>query len=173
MLAMKKAAALIVTLSLCTPVQAMHLSKKSETVEVKKVRDGDTLELTDGRLARLIGVDCPEIQQDKANKLNAARLKVPYPHYMSYATKARDYLEKKIAGQKVQIKTDSIFKFADHQDPSGRLWVYLFANQNLVNQDMIQQGYCFVQEKYQFKFREKFVRAEKSAKEHKRNLWSE
>lgn len=32
----------------------------SEQVDVKRVIDGDTVELEDGRSVRLIGVDCPD-----------------------------------------------------------------------------------------------------------------
>jgi micrococcal nuclease len=158
-----------------TSAEALSLrpEKKHSEVQVKRVIDGDTLELSDGRLIRLIGVDCPEFNENSANSENASRRKIPYPHFVTFATEAKQFLEKRIGEQPVQIETDPNFKFFKHSDLSDRLWVYLSKNKILINEELIGNGYCFVHDKYQFRYRKEFLEKEKEAKEKRIGIWSQ
>lgn len=78
------------------------LNRIDETVGVRKVHDGDTLILRDGRKVRLIGIDTPEL----------ARAHQPA---QPYARRAREQLAKLVRGSNNQIQlqygTDSHDKY--------------------------------------------------------------
>jgi micrococcal nuclease len=160
---------------LSTAAEALSLklqSEGAETTRVKRVLDGDTLELEDGRMIRLIGVDCPEFSQKTSNRISASKLGIPYPHFVSYAQESKDYLKERTGSGPVKIEMDPAA--GNYVDPSGRLWVYLQGKNNTtINEDMIRQGYCFVHEKYRFLYREEFTGAEKEAKTEKLRIWSQ
>ncbi len=153
---------------------AMDFLRKTETeteVQVQKVLDGDTVKLEDGRLIRLIGVDCPEFNKEEGNELDASKLKIPYPHFVSYAKKAKDYLETRVDQGPLKMVMDPAFK--NFVDPSGRSWAYFNKGGRSINQDMIRQGYCFLHQGYQFRDRKAFFQAQNQAKAEKRGLWNQ
>lgn len=101
-----------------------------ETVVIKKVVDGDTLRLTDGRNVRLIGINTPEIGYSDA---------VDEP----LAVAARDTLQRMLMsnrqrGQSVELRYD-----AERKDRHGRLLAHVYINGQNVQQQLLAQGLAF------------------------------
>ncbi|WP_221799967.1 thermonuclease family protein [Paenibacillus typhae] len=91
--------------------------------EVTSVIDGDTFRIrTDEgntEKVRLLLIDTPEIG-DK-----------PEP----YALEARDYAEELLAGQTVHLEFDE-----SERDQYGRLLAYVYVNEQMVNELLLEQG---------------------------------
>jgi micrococcal nuclease len=81
-----------------------------EQTRVAYVVDGDTVELTDGRRLRLIGIDTPELGRDGAR-------------HEPYAVEARSRLRRLLAegGHGIALRLDR-----EHQDRYGRLLAHAF-----------------------------------------------
>ncbi|MCB0162855.1 MAG: lamin tail domain-containing protein [Anaerolineae bacterium] len=120
-----------------------------DTATVARVVDGDTIELTDGRRVRYIGVNTPERGQ---------------PYY-SEASEANRQL---VDGRQVQLEFDQ-----DTFDQYGRTLAYIWADGVLVNLEIIARGYANAftvppNVKYDADFRQ----AEREARDAGRGLWA-
>jgi len=120
-----------------------------ETSVVKRVIDGDSLELRDGRQVRLIGIDAPEYSTPGADL-------------------ATNYLEKLVSGRKVDMKRDRRDK-----DKYGRLLRYVYSGGCFVNEEMVKKGYaqviCFEDAK---KHLDELLGIQEIAKSSKTGLWA-
>jgi len=109
-----------------------------DTLTVKRIIDGATLELNDGRTVRLIGVDCPEFKDHERNKRNAERLGIVPEHYASYARKANTFVWE-VSGlmnlfrkgpypgpYDTQLEFDEENEEIQHKDQYGRTLAYVF-----------------------------------------------
>ena len=86
----------------------------SVTVRLKKINDGDTITLENGRLVRFVGINTPEINHRNQNKSEP------------YAIEAKSLLEKYLhAGDRLYLVFDKI-----KQDKYGRLLACLCIQQN-------------------------------------------
>lgn len=131
--------------------------KKIPLVTVIKVRDGDTIELSDGRVVRYIGVDTPEL------KINEC-----------YSSKSAQINKNLVLNKKVRVETD-----INILDNFGRTlaYVYLTNNDNvqqkMVNQELLENGSGrFFLDTVNVKYQKKFVAAANRAHRDKRGLWS-
>ena len=106
---------------------ALPAGSNWESVTVKFVLDGDTLELTDGRRVRLIGVNAPE--------RNAAKRAVPEP----FSKKATERLKALVLGKRLKV-----VKGQEAKDRYGRYLMYLYddADQELTHQ-LLAEGLAF------------------------------
>ncbi|HEX9924936.1 MAG TPA: thermonuclease family protein, partial [Anaerolineae bacterium] len=91
-----------------------------ETATIARVVDGDTIELSDGRRVRYIGINTPERDQ---------------PYYQE-ATETNRQL---VANQQIQLEFDQ-----DTFDQYGRSLAYIWVNGSLVNWEMVNRGYANV-----------------------------
>ena len=93
-------------------------SEGREVFGVATVYDGDTLTLANGEKLRLIGIDAPEIHEEE-----------------SYAIESRDFLRALLLDQKVSYEQDKT-----ERDKYGRLLVYLYVEDVLINERMVEVG---------------------------------
>lgn len=94
---------------------------------VKKVYDGDTVLLQDGRKVRLLGINTPEIE----HRNNAAE---------AGGSEAKAWLENLLRGKKVRLQTD-----VEKQDKYGRDLAYLFTEDGMhVNIELVKHGLAAV-----------------------------
>ncbi|MDV2858717.1 MULTISPECIES: thermonuclease family protein [Oceanimonas] len=131
---------------------------KYETANVKKVIDGDTVYLADGRRIRLVGIDTPELYKN-------GRL-APEPG----AEKAHRWLSNKLP-EKSQMKLVFAVK---RRDDYGRLLAYPLTNSGqLLVKSMLAAG---LGELMLFEPNHKYWRcllaAEQQARRHNRGIWS-
>jgi endonuclease YncB( thermonuclease family) len=100
-------------------------SAVAETIGVRHVHDGDTIELSDHRRVRLIGIDAPELARDG------------HPA-QPFGIASRDYLRRLMRehGNRIGLVFDTVTK-----DKYGRTLAYLFFdNGDSVEADMIDAG---------------------------------
>ena len=126
---------------------------------VKKIVDGDTIELTNGQMVRYLGIDTPETRHREGS------IWVYAPE--EYAEKAKDFNSRLVGGKQVRLEFD-----VQKKDRYGRLLAYCFAGDVFVNARMLQEGYATL---YTFppnvKYVDMFVRLQKEARENNRGLW--
>jgi endonuclease YncB( thermonuclease family) len=104
-------------------------------VEVKRVIDGDTLQLGTGGTVRLIGVDTPETKD-------------PRKPAQAFGKEATAFTQRTVVGQRVRLEYDQ-----QRQDKYGRTLAYVYLeNGTFVNAEIIRQGYKFAYVKYPFKY---------------------
>ena len=91
--------------------------------------DGDTVELSDGRLVRYIGIDAPEVRRREGGRW------VVDPEPMSQeATEFNRYL---VQGQSVRLEYD-----VQTHDRFGRLLAYVYVGDVMVNAQLLKAGFA-------------------------------
>lgn len=96
------------------------LHQQAEGMFCVSVYDGDTLELENGEVVRLIGIDSPE-HSDPGGDI------------------ARDYLSALVLNRRVILVPGT-----EEQDDYGRLLRYVYVNGVCINEEMIRKGYAEV-----------------------------
>jgi micrococcal nuclease len=127
------------------------ISAHGQNFIVKKVIDGDTIVLSNGERARLIGVETPETKH-------------PYKPVEYFGKEAYRFTKKMVEGKRVKLK----FDWQD-RDRYGRLLAYVYLlDGTFLNAEIIKQGYGFAYTKYPFKYLDEFREYEREARENKR-----
>jgi hypothetical protein len=105
-----------------------------ETVNVTRVIDGDTIEISSGETVRLLGIDTPERGK-------------------TYYNEAIEFLKSNIDGQEIVLE-----KGIEDRDKYGRVLRHVFLGNIHINKLMIQEGYAnpyfLNNKKYEKEFRE-------------------
>jgi len=122
------------------------LKNPRELIDVSRVIDGDTIELTDGRRVRLLGVNAPENNEN-------------------FYKESAEYLEKLIAGKQIGLE-------AFGKDKYGRTLGYLYLDNMLINLELVKNGFAHVyflspDEKFYLEFK----KSEKDAKDKNFGIW--
>lgn len=127
-----------------------------EQAVIKRVVDGDTVELSDGRKLRYIGVDTPETKH-------------PTKEVECFGREASQHNQDMVEGRVVQLEKD-----VSEADRYGRLLRYVWLEDKLVNKIMIEDGYGFARSyPPDVAKQEELRQAEKEARDQNRGLWSE
>jgi endonuclease YncB( thermonuclease family) len=120
---------------------------------VTRVIDGDTLELEPGERVRLIGVDCPELDE---------------PLGPVVAT----WVRQRVAARFVRLSFDPATTISGHRDRYGRTLAYVWlANGRLLNRELVRVGYATVELGFPCMWTGRFLRAEDEAQRQARGLW--
>jgi micrococcal nuclease len=109
---------LALSLAACGPTPTSPPPLDGETVLVKHVIDGDTVELDDGSHVRYIGINTPERNQP-------------------FFEQAREANRNLVAGQTVTLVLDS-----QTTDQYGRILAYIWSGDKLVNLELVRLGYA-------------------------------
>lgn len=126
------------------------------SVYVKRVIDGDTIEIEDGSKVRYIGIDTPEMSQKKDQKDDC---------FAREATqKNRDLVE----GKYVRLEKD-----VSETDKYGRLLRYVYVGEEMVNEILVRDGYASaVTFPPDVKFETLFRELQKQVKTENRGMWN-
>lgn len=128
----------------------------SEMATVSSVIDGDTIELDDGRVVRYIGIDTPEKSS-------------PFANNQCYSHQATDINTALTIGKTVRLERDT-----NDTDKYGRLLRYVWVDDLLVNQELVEQGAAFAKSYPPDTARqEQFAFAQQNAQQQKKGLWIE
>jgi micrococcal nuclease len=120
-------------------------------VKVRRVIDGDTLELSTGEDVRLIGVDTPETKH-------------PKKPVERFGREAAAFMKRLVEGQEVRLESDQ-----QRKDKYGRTLAYVYlADGTFLNAEIVRQGYGFAYTRFPFTYLEEFRQWEREAK---RGLW--
>ena len=120
----------------------------NEEVYVKKVLDGDTIELDDGRKIRYIGINSPEYGEKFYNEAKALN-------------------ENLVLNKKVNLEFD-----VQTIDKYGRLLAYVWSNNVLINRELVLKGLA-ISETIQpnVKYQDLILEAQKQAQSNCEGLW--
>jgi micrococcal nuclease len=131
--------------------------RAGEWVTVKRVNDGDTVQLTDGRRVRFIGVNTPEINHER----NTAE---PF----GFEARARNI--ELLGSRRIRLELD-IERFDDY----GRTLAYVFLpDGSMVNEKLLQSGlaYCLYRIP-NVKYEARLLKAQRQAMQNRCGLWRE
>ena len=140
----------------------------AETHTVKKVIDGDTIILDNGKKVRLLGTNTPELAKNGKP-----------PEALSQ--QATEFTRQQIEGKEIRLEFDES-KAADHnRDTKGRLLAYVWYKEKtsndpadqekMLNKELIQKGYASALTKHPFKYSEEFKQRESEAQKKKKGIW--
>lgn len=122
---------------------------------VKRVIDGDTLELENGEKVRLIGVDTPETVD-------------PRKPVERFGKEASEFTRKLCEGKRVWLEYDQT-----RSDKYLRTLAYVHLEDGRVlNEEIIRYGYGHAYTEYPFKHMEKYRELERQAREAETGLWA-
>lgn len=130
--------------------------EKDEGFFVKRVVDGDTIELANGDRVRYIGVDTPESVK-------------PNTPVECFAKEAMKRNQEFVEGKKVRLVRD-----VSDVDTYGRLLRYVYVGDIFVNEVLVREGYARVSTfPPDVQYAELFLSAEQEAHLLKRGLWAD
>lgn len=126
-----------------------------EIVKVARVIDGDTIEIEGGERVRYIGIDTPETVD-------------PRKTVQCFGVEASKKNKELVEGKTVRLEKD-----ITDRDKYKRLLRYVWLGDTLVNLALVQDGFA---RSYSYppdiKYQNKFVAAERQAREVKLGLWN-
>lgn len=124
---------------------------------VKRVVDGDTLVVDNGKRVRLLGVDTPESV--------AGSRPVQF-----YGKRSYWWLAEMVQGRKVCLEKDP--NRSIDKDHYGRLLRYVWVNNTLINREIIRQGLGRLYHRERFRYLDEFRKLQFEAIRQKRGLWN-
>ncbi|MBI3088481.1 MAG: thermonuclease family protein [Candidatus Omnitrophica bacterium] len=131
-----------------------------EQAVVRRVIDGDTVELADGRLVRYVGIDTPEVRR----RSGTGWVEDPEP-FGREATEANRQL---VEGRAVRLEYD-----VRTHDDYGRLLAYVYVGGEMVNARLLEDGYAqLLTIPPNVKYAERFRRLAQEARRAQRGLWA-
>jgi micrococcal nuclease len=139
---------------------------------VIKIIDGDTLWVHYGgqrEKVKLIGIDTPESKVNTKAKRDAEKTGQDIKIITSMGKRATTYVSSLVKpGDKVTIEFD-----VEQRDRYGKLLGYVYlSNGKMLNEEIVKAGYATVMTiPPNVKYKDKFLRAYKEARERKRRLW--
>jgi micrococcal nuclease len=121
-----------------------------EVVRVKRAVDGDTLELTDGRRVRLVGINTPEKKEKE-------------PLHAEAAAALKELAE----GAQVTLEFDE-----ERTDQYDRVLAYVFKGELFVNGELVRRGlaYCYTWEP-NTAHQDELITFQRQARGARRGLW--
>jgi len=147
---------LLILLLILIPIK---VSAKKEKVYLDKCIDGDTVSVMDKNKniykVRFLAVDSPEIDKNEP-----------------YSTEAKDFTCKLLSSAKtIYLEKD---KNADEEDKYERKLRWVWADNTLVQSELINNGYAKIFYLYDdYKYTKELYEFEKHAKDEKLNIWSD
>jgi len=131
-------------------------AETSKVFTVKRVIDGDTIELDNGVTVRYIGIDTPETKH-------------PSKPGEYFGKEATEYNRKLVEGKKVKLVFD-----VQEKDKYGRLLAYVYLpDGTFVNAELVKGGYAQVATfPPNVKHQELFLKLQREAQRENRGLWS-
>jgi micrococcal nuclease len=114
---------LIIPSTTLVPVQIVS-SHSAELATVKRVIDGDTIELNDERKVRYIGIDTPELHH-------------PTKGVQCFGKEAMEKNKELVEGKTIKMKRD-----VSETDRYKRLLRYIWVGDIFVNEYLVREGYA-------------------------------
>ncbi len=141
-----------------------------EDIAVKRVVDGDTLQLASGERVRLIGIDTPEMHHSKKLERDSKRSGEDAAAIQEMGRRAYAYSRALLEGKRVRLEFD-----VERTDRYERLLAYVYLKDGtMANEEIIRQGYASLMTiPPNVKYVERFKEAYRQAREEKRGLWKE
>ena len=142
-----------------------------EQAVVRRVIDGDTVELTNGLLVRYIGIDAPEVRRrahpgDVAWRAGRTHQWVVDPEPFGVA--ATELNKRLVEGHRVRLEYD-----VQTHDRFGRVLAYLYLGEVMVNEELLREGFAqLLTIPPNVRYAERFRTLAEDARHSQRGLWS-
>ncbi len=131
------------------------------SVVVKRVIDGDTIELVGGERVRYLGIDAPELHR----KIKGRWVRVEEP----FSEEAYDFNRDFVEGKGVRLEFDR-----EIRDRYQRLLATVFVGDEMINVELIEAGLVRVRTyPPNSRYEELFEQEEQRARTEKKGLWRE
>ena len=132
---------------------------------VRRVIDGDTIELADGQLVRYIGIDTPEVRR----RVGDEWILDPEP----FGREAAEANRKLVEGRSVRLEFD-----VERHDRFGRLLAYVYVSdggdERMANEELLREGVArLLTIPPNVKCVERFQTAVQEARQNHRGLWAD
>ena len=126
-----------------------------QSAKVRRVIDGDTIEIESGQRVRYIGIDTPETVDPR---------KTVQCFGQEAAAKNRELVE----GKTVELEKD-----VSETDKYGRLLRYVYFDNVFVNDYLVRQGYAYASSyPPDVRYQDQFTQAQSEAQQSGSGLWS-
>ncbi|MDD4980277.1 MAG: thermonuclease family protein [Candidatus Omnitrophica bacterium] len=138
-------------------------------IYVKRVVDGDTIQLETGEKVRLIGIDTPEMHESNKLYKDSQRSGQDTAAIRESGRRAYEFTKKLVEGKRVSLEFD-----VEKYDKYQRLlaYVYLKGDGTFVNAEIISQGYASLMTiPPNVKYADSFLKLYQEARQNKRGLW--
>lgn len=137
-----------------TPTTILGITIEGSESLVKRVIDGDTIELISGAKVRYIGIDTPETVD-------------PRRPVACFGREASEENKRLVLGKTVRLEKD-----VSEIDRFGRLLRYVYVGEIMVNDYLVRQGFALpVTYPPDVKYQDQFREAEVEARGNSRGLW--
>jgi len=138
-------------------------------IRVRRVVDGDTLQLEGGERVRLIGIDTPEVHQSDKLFSDSQRSGEDIRTIQELGKRSSTFTKELVEGKFVRLEFD-----LEKYDKYDRLlaYVYLVDDGTFVNAEIIREGYAsLLSIPPNVKYADKFQRLYQEARQERRGLW--
>ena len=131
-------------------------SASESAIQVVRIIDGDTIEVSGGQTVRYIGIDTPETRD-------------PRRGMQCYGKEAAAKNADLVAGAEIRLEKD-----VSETDQYGRLLRYVYRGDLMINEYLVREGYAKAS-RYppDVKYAERFRDAEREARDQRKGLWGD
>lgn len=135
---------------------------------VKRVIDGDTLQLENGERVRLIGIDAPEIHASDKLYRDSQRTKQDIRTIKELGRQAYEFTKNLVEGKRVSLEFD-----VEKYDKYGRILAYVYLKDGtFLNAKIIEAGYASLMTiPPNVKYAQSFLNLYQEARKNRRGLW--
>lgn len=135
---------------------------------VKRVVDGDTIQLENGEKVRLIGIDTPEMHESEKLFRDSRKANKDVREIKELGERAYQFTRKLLEGKRVRLELD-----VEKRDKYSRLLAYVFLKDGtFANAEIVKQGYAsLLTIPPNVKSADLFRELYRQARENRRGLW--
>ena len=137
-------------------------------IYVKRVIDGDTIQLEDGERVRLIGIDTPEMHESDKLYRDSQRTQQDISVIQKLGRRAYKFTKSLVEGKRVSLEFD-----VEKRDKYKRLLAYVYLKDGtFVNAEIVRGGYASLMTiPPNVKYADLFLKLYREARENRRGLW--
>lgn len=160
--------ALLLPLAMCSFAQPLT---------VARIVDGDTFELSDGRMVRLIGIDAPEVHTSRKLNLDVSRSGHDSDVIQTLGEQASRHAGRLASDKVVELEFDQANAAIGHQDRYDRTLAYVWVLDKsgrrvyCVNEQLVADGFAYAYTRYPFEHQDEYTRLQRSARTNGTGLW--
>lgn len=124
--------------------------------QVRHVVDGDTFILEDNQRVRLIGVDTPEVDHPRYNRVGEP-----------FGEEAKAYLKSRVEGREVRLEAGS-----EAYDKYGRRLALVYLGEECLNETLLKEGYAEAIRYLRYSQKERYLHLEEEARKAGKGMWA-
>lgn len=159
--------AALLAMLICTGA-CSEAAPTSASGTVEWIYDGDTLKVSGIGKVRLIGIDTPE-REDSSRDQSFTRLGASQRQLRPSGQAALRFNIAQAKGKTVRLRFDG-----PQKDRHNRTLAYVYLpDGRMLNRLLLEQGYAVVYRRFDFRYKDDFLRAEAAAREARLGLWGD